>query len=306
MIEVNEEGGSRRLVGWFNFEKSGKLIWFSKTPISLLSASALSSLSFLVGTYNSFLFEAPRSEEGDKRYDNYDNYYGAGHLIVSDGLLQGVHHLVEVALQALRHARHHPLHLGRYVVVIFVTWPVTKILFFSGTHIHSRHNFCPYLSVTHIHVCELLLYIFSCHLSKVVDSLLVHVVHHRRDQRFETSPREELSHQSLQATAAYELSERDLLKICQTMKERTRVPRTKHKATEKGWSDMCFMNIYCTVSTCMIRFSTPPLLIHCWIAWELNQDNNNKHSTKHRRQVQNVLNPFVTLQQRWPPVRPRR
>ena len=129
MNEVNEEGGSRRLVGWFNFEKSGKLIWFSKTPISPLSASTLSSLSFLVGTYNSFLFEAPRSEEGDKRYDNC---YGAGHLIVSDGLLQGVHHLIEVALQALRHARHHPLHLGRYVVVIFVTWPVTKTLFFQA------------------------------------------------------------------------------------------------------------------------------------------------------------------------------
>ena len=106
--------GSRRLVGWFNFEKSGKFIWFSKTPISPLNASTLSSLSFLVGTYSSFLFEAPRSEEGDKRYDNC---YGAGHLIVSDGLLQGVHHLVEVALQALRHARHHPLHLGMYVVV---------------------------------------------------------------------------------------------------------------------------------------------------------------------------------------------
>ena len=141
--------GSRRLVGWFNFEKSGKFIWFSKTPISPLNASTLSSLSFLVGTYSSFLFEAPRSEEGDKRYDNC---YGAGHLIVSDGLLQGVHHLVEVALQALRHARHHPLHLGRYVVVIFVTWPVTKT-FFSGTHIHFRHNF--------VHICRLLTSMFA-------------------------------------------------------------------------------------------------------------------------------------------------
>ena len=38
------------------------------------------------------------------------------HLIVSNGLLQGGHHLVEVALQPRRHVLHHSLHLGCHII----------------------------------------------------------------------------------------------------------------------------------------------------------------------------------------------